>query len=148
MKKLSNNLAVMTTFNLLAGVVTGFIATFAHRAGAAYNIPYGLVLAFLIVGLSAWAVRQKSALLGLLTHFIGCVGIVWGIALTQTSSDAIIVVGGASLTTFWSLHAGYIWIYGVIALHVVLAILPSKLFMKNSTALKGTHKHGMAKKNA
>lgn len=52
------NALVKSLITIAAGVASAFVGTFAHRMGAELDIPYGLVLAFLLIGLSTWcAVR-------------------------------------------------------------------------------------------
>ena len=47
--------------DVVSGAALGIVGTFAHRMGAAQNIPYGLVLALLLVALGAWSARSRDA---------------------------------------------------------------------------------------
>lgn len=55
------NALVKSLITIAAGVASAFVGTFAHRMGAELNIPYGLVLAFLLIAyrhgapVRAWA---------------------------------------------------------------------------------------------
>ena len=53
----------------------------------------------------------------------------WGMALTTTSGKALIVAGFQGDMPFFSQHAGYIWLYGLILVQVVLLILPARWFV-------------------
>ena len=55
---------------VVAGILCGIVGTFAHRMGASANIPYGLVLAFLILGISAWCARSRLDVVGLALHLM------------------------------------------------------------------------------
>ena len=109
------NALVKSLITIAAGVASAFVGTFAHRMGAELNIPYGLVLAFLLIGLSTWCARSRMGAVGL--------------ALTTTSGKALIVAGFQGDMPFFSQHAGYIWLYGLILVQVVLLILPARWFV-------------------
>ena len=71
------NVLVKVLITIAAGVASAFVGTFAHRMGAELNIPYGLVLAFLIIGLSTWCARSRMGVVGLALHLIAssdCLG--------------------------------------------------------------------------
>ena len=106
------NALVKSLITIAAGVASAFVGTFAHRMGAELNIPYGLVLAFLLIGLSTWCARSRMGAVGLALHLIASSLTAWGMALTTTSQ-----------------HAGYIWLYGLILVQVVLLILPARWFV-------------------
>lgn len=86
---------------VVAGILCGIVGTFAHRMGASANIPYGLVLAFLILGISAWCARSRLDVVGLALHLIASSGTVWLIAV-QSTDDALTPVGfsGSSVPFF------------------------------------------------
>lgn len=114
---------------LLAGAGSAFVGTLAHRMGADVNIPYGLVLAFLIVVLSTYCARARQGVTGLALHLIVSSGLAWGLALVPGSGgDALVVAGFSTPTTFFSQHAGYIWLYGVVLVQVAMLCLPASWF--------------------
>ena len=125
------------TITVLAGAASAIIGTFAHRMGASANIPYGLALAFVILGLSTWCARARLGIIGLALHLIVSSAVAWGIALTTTSDNALVVAGFGTAVPFFSQHAGYIWLYGVIILQVVLALMPSRWFVVPPRAVSG-----------
>ncbi len=120
---------VQVSVTVLAGAGVGFIGTLAHRMGASANIPYGLVLAFVILGLSAWCARARLGVSGLALHLIASSILAWGLAIGGASGDVLVPVGFTSAMPFFSQHAGYIWLYGLIVVQVVLLILPRAWFV-------------------
>lgn len=76
------NALVKSLITIAAGVASAFVGTFAHRMGAELNIPYGLVLAFLLIGLSTWCARSRMGAVGLALHLIASSLTAWGMALT------------------------------------------------------------------
>ena len=109
------NALVKSLITIAAGVASAFVGTFAHRMGAELNIPYGLVLAFLLIGLSTWCARSRMGAVGLALHLIASSLTAWG--------------GFQGDMPFFSQHAGYIWLYGLILVQVVLLILPARWFV-------------------
>ena len=106
------NVFVQMSVTVLAGAGSGFVGTLAHRMGASVNIPYGLVLAFVILGLSAWCARARLGASGLALHLIASSIVAWGLAVGGAAGDVLVPVGFASAMPFFSQHAGYIWLYG------------------------------------
>lgn len=123
------NALVKSLITIAAGVASAFVGTFAHRMGAELDIPYGLVLAFLLIGLSTWCARSRMGAVGLALHLIASSLTAWGMVLTTTSGKALIVAGFQGDMPFFSQHAGYIWLYGLILVQVVLLILPARWFV-------------------
>lgn len=113
---------------ILAAAGAAVIGTLAHRMGAAANIPYGLALAFIIVALSTWCARSRLGVIGLALHLIVSSGLAWLIAVGAGSGDALIVAGFATEMPFFSQHAGYIWLYGIILIQVAMLCLPARWF--------------------
>ena len=127
------NALVKSLITIAAGVASAFVGTFAHRMGAELNIPYGLVLAFLLIGLSTWCARSRMGAVGLALHLIASSLTAWGMApmppWPMRSTKALIVAGFQGDMPFFSQHAGYIWLYGLILVQVVLLILPARWFV-------------------
>ena len=111
-----------TKLVLLVGYI---VALFTAR----WFVTYGLVLAFLLIGLSTWCARSRMGAVGLALHLIASSLTAWGMALTTTSGKALIVAGFQGDMPFFSQHAGYIWLYGLILVQVVLLILPARWFV-------------------
>lgn len=118
--------------DLLAGVVIGVIGTMAHRMGASANIPYGLVLAYIMVIISTWSARSRDGVSGLALHLISSSLVVWTVmAGYGPGGDAMIPVGfgdSASLPYF-SNAVGCYWLYGVVLIPLVMLALPKRWFV-------------------
>ncbi|PLS25874.1 alcohol dehydrogenase [Bifidobacterium imperatoris] len=120
---------VRAVITILAGALAAFVGTFAHRMGADMNIPYGLLLAFALVILSSWCARARLGVTGLALHLITSSMTAWGLALTTTSGKALIVAGFQGDMPYFTQHAGYIWLYGIVIIQVVLLVLPARWFV-------------------
>ncbi|MFT8703892.1 alcohol dehydrogenase [Bifidobacterium aquikefiricola] len=115
--------------SLLLGFFVALVGTVAHRMGAAMNIPYGLLLALVLAGLSAWEARARSGIIGLVLHLVAsCFGV--GMLAGQgPMGDVLIPVGGAAFTTYFGLYVGYYWLLGLIVVQFVIALLPLHWFV-------------------
>ncbi|NEG54422.1 alcohol dehydrogenase [Bifidobacterium sp. SMA15] len=118
-----------TAVTLLAGLGVALVGTLAHRMGASMNIPYGLALAYAITALSTYCARARQGVTGLALHLIASSAGAWGIALFGgPGGDALVVAGFSTAAPFFSQHAGYAWLYGVILVQVVMLAMPSSWF--------------------
>lgn len=121
--------ALRILITIASGVAVGVIGTLAHRLGAAQNIPYGLLLAFLLLGISTWCARARSNAVGLGFHLIASSAAVWMLTGYGPGGDALVPIGFSGEVPFFCQRAGVIWIYGVIVLQVVMLFLPARWFM-------------------
>ena len=112
---------------VIAGVLAAVFGTFAHRMGVSSNIPYGLVIAFVIIGISAWCARSRLDAVGLALHLIASSGTAWLIASASTG-DALTPIGFSGSVPYFTQHAGYIWLVGMILLQLGLLFLPPAWF--------------------
>lgn len=131
---------------VVAGIVVGVCGTLVHRLGAQYNAPVGLVLALLIVGISAWSSRARSGVVGLGLHMIVSSGVVAVASATAMSGDILVPMGFYSSTIpFFSQYAGWFWFFGMIVIQIVMVFLPRRWFvipvLKKSSA---AHRSDMA----
>jgi hypothetical protein len=122
------NAPIRALICVLAGAGVGVIGTFAHRMGAARNIPYGLVLALAIVGISTWCARSRSGVTGLALHLISSSAVAWLIAMGYPNGDALTPIGFGSTVPYFSQHVGYLWLFGMILVQVALLPLPARQF--------------------
>lgn len=103
--------------------------------GAMYNFPYGLVIALLLVTLSACFARMLCGMFGFILHAIVCCSVVWMIALGWfrifgAFRGVLVAVGfGVDNLPWIAQNAGYFWLYGIIIAHVVLLFMPNKFFI-------------------
>ena len=106
--------------------------------GAAQNIPYGLVLALLLVALGAWSARSRDGVAGFALYFIASTTVLYFLALR--SGDVLIAAGFASDSLpFWSQHAGYSWLFGVVVVQLLLLVFPRR-FLSMPTRRVGRRK--------
>ena len=122
------NELVRALITVLSGALAAFVGTFAHRMGADINIPYGLALAFLLIILSTWCARSRMGVIGLALHLIASSMTAWGLALTTTSGNALIVAGFQGDMPYFTQHAGYIWLYGLVLVQVIMLVVPARWF--------------------
>lgn len=114
---------------ITAGAAVGLIGTLAHRMGASANIPYGLVLAFVILGLSTWCARSRCGVSGVAWHLIASSGMAWWIAAgAANDGDALIVAGFKVDMPYFGQHAGYIWLYGIVLVQIAFLLMPPRWF--------------------
>lgn len=113
---------------LLAGVAVAVVGTFAHRMGASMNIPYGLLLAYVILGLSAWCARSRCGVTGLAVHLIASTATAWMIA-AGSGNDALTPIGfNSDDLPYFSQKAGYLWLIGMIVVQLAFTLMPPKWF--------------------
>ena len=87
-----------------------------------------LVLAFLILGISAWCARSRLDVVGLALHLIASSGTIWLIAV-QSTDDALTPVGfSGSSVPYFSQRVGYLWLIGCIVVQLMLMFLPARWF--------------------
>lgn len=120
---------VQVSVTVLSGACSGAVGTLAHRMGASMNLPYGLALAFAVLGLSAWCARARLGVSGLALHLIASSAIAWGLAVGGSAGDVLVPIGFSAEVPFFSQYAGYIWLYGLIVLQVLLLAWPRAWFV-------------------
>ncbi len=80
--------------DLASGIVVGMVGTMSHRMGASMNVPYGLLIAYLMVIISTWSARSRDGVSGLALHLISSSLVVWTVmAGYGPGGDAMIPVG-------------------------------------------------------
>jgi hypothetical protein len=126
--------------SLVSGFLVAVVASGTHRMGAEENIPYGLLLSFVLVGMSAWAARSRSGVVGAAFHLIASSAMAWLMAFPGPGGDVLVPVGGKGVfLSFFGLHAGYIWLFGLIVLQLAMMVLPGRWFLvEGSEQAKGT----------
>ncbi|KAB8286710.1 hypothetical protein [Bifidobacterium avesanii] len=110
------------------GAVAALVGNVAHRMGAAQNIPYGLLLAFLIIGVGAVFSRGFAGTVGVAVHLIVSSVVVWQMSSYGPGGDILMPTGGASLVTFFSHYATLLWMGGMLVIQIIVVCLPSRLF--------------------
>lgn len=122
------SLAVRTVITLISGMAAACVGTIAHRLGADQNLPVGLLLAFLLLGLSTWCARARQGAIGLGLHLAASSFTVWQMAKVGPGGDILMPAGFSGDMPFFSDHASLIWLYGCIVLQVVMVLLPGRWF--------------------
>ncbi|WEV76422.1 alcohol dehydrogenase [Bifidobacterium sp. ESL0800] len=111
------------------GIAAGVCGTLVHRLGAQYNLPVGLILALLIIAISAWSSRARSGVVGLALHLIASSGVIVVASFTAASGDILLPMGFySSDMPFLSQNAFWFWFIGMIAIQFVMVFLPQHLF--------------------
>ncbi|MDF7641154.1 alcohol dehydrogenase [Bifidobacterium sp. ESL0784] len=115
---------------IVTGIAAGVCGTLVHRLGAQYNVPIGLILALLIIGISAWSARARSGVVGLGLHLIASSGVIAVASITATSGDILLPMGFySSRIPFFSQNAFWFWFFGMIVIQFVMVFLPRSLFV-------------------
>ena len=117
---------VRSVVTVLSAVAAGTVGTVAHRMGAVDNIPYGLVIALLIVLLSTWCARLRSGAIGVGVHLIVCSLTVWFIAGSSSGGDVLTPIGFGGSVPFFSEYAGYAWLFGVVVVSLAVLAAPRR----------------------
>ncbi|WP_133119554.1 alcohol dehydrogenase [Bifidobacterium primatium] len=110
---------------VLSGFIVGLVGSAAHRMGVPWNIPYGLVLSLLLVGISAWSARARCDGLGVGFHLIASGAAAMLIASHASNSRALIIFGYTSDAYSPIMQkAGIIWLLGMVAVQVLVLVMP------------------------
>lgn len=110
-----------------SAVAVACIGAASHRMGVQYNIPYGLVLSYLMVAGSTFAARRRGGGLHVGLHIL-CSTVVTGIiSQLATQTKALIILGFADNTyPYWTQHVGVWWMLGMVVVQLIVLLLPSK----------------------
>ena len=119
-----------------AGLGSGLVGTLAHRMGAMNNLPYGLVLALLLVALSTWAARLRSGAIGVACHLVACWMSVWLLATWGPGGDVLTPIGFGGKVPFFSQYAGTAWLLGVVMVSLTVLIAPRRWMYGTPTKAK------------
>ena len=132
------------TSTVLAGAAVAVAGTLAHRMGAADGVPYGLAMALAVVALSAAAARTRLGAAGVALHLIASSLVAWGIALASAGGDVLTPAGFAAAMPFFSQHAGYLWLFGLIVVQLAILPLPARWFALDGPSRRDGHARGDA----
>lgn len=115
---------------VVAGIAAGVCGTLVHRLGAQYNLPIGLVLALLIIGVSTWSARARSGVVGVGLHLIASSGVIAVASVTATSGDILLPMGFySSSIPFLSQNAFWFFFIGMIVIQLAMVFLPRSWFV-------------------
>lgn len=121
--------ALAITITVASAVVAAVLGTMAHRAGLRHDIPYGLVIALAIMGISAWSARARTGEWGLAMHFLASLAVLMELT-SFNGGRTYLMVGGTSLFPTWiGQNVSYLWLYGAAVVQMVIAMMPRKAFI-------------------
>lgn len=113
----------------VSSAICALIGTFVHRAGAMNNLPYGFVIAVILLLISAWCSRARSGWWGLFIHAVVFSAVVWILALGFIG-NAILIPVGFTIPMPWCVkYVGYFWLYGILIAHAILLCMPQRWFV-------------------
>lgn len=109
------------------------IGTLLHRAGADRSIPWGMVLALLLVFATACWARHAHGTIGLAVNLLLGTTLIWMVASNYgPGGDILVPISSTAFVTFWSRYAGYIWILGATVVQLIALALPKKWFVRSA----------------
>ncbi len=115
----------IVVFSLAAAL----IGTLLHRAGADRSIPWGMMLALLLVFATACWARHAHGTIGLAANLLLSTSLIWMVASNYgPGGDILVPISSTAFVTFWSRYAGYIWILGATIVQLLALALPKKWF--------------------
>lgn len=113
----------------LFAAAAAFIGTVISRDGVDGPFPWGLLVSLLLVFLTSILARRARGIAGVGAGLAFSSALAWILALFEGAGGSILVPASSSaFTTFFSASAGYIWLFGMIAVQIVAALLPKKWF--------------------
>ncbi|BDR54829.1 hypothetical protein KIMH_09400 [Bombiscardovia apis] len=119
--------------SLVVGALSGLIGTLSHRMGATMPVPYGLIIAFVLLLSSSWWARLVAGIIGSGLHIIGACGIIWLFMGYGPGGDVLIPIASPAFTTLFDRNAGSIWMFGALLLQVLLLLFPARWFADHSS---------------
>lgn len=123
------NWVIRLLITVLAAMVSTGIGTVAQRMGATVDIPYGLILALLLVGLSAWCARSRMGGAGLAFHLIASSITAYMLATGGPLGDALVPLFTSSASIpYFSRYMTWYWLIGMIAIQAIMLALPARWF--------------------
>lgn len=111
---------------LVIGVLVGILGTLVQRSGAAAGIPWGMILAYILVALASWRVRNDSGTLGLSLHLVASTVVVWLLSMRGPGGDVLMPY--ADFPGFFAKYAVFLWMGGLVLIQFLALCLPRSLF--------------------
>lgn len=111
---------------LVIGVLVGTLGTLVQRSGAAAGIPWGMALAYLLVALVSWWVRNDSGTLGLSLHLVASTMVVWALSMRGPGGDVLMPY--ADFPSFFAKYAVFLWMGGLVLIQFLALCLPRTWF--------------------
>ena len=111
---------------LSIGLAVGVLGTLVQRSGAAQGLPWGMVLAYLLVALASWWVRCDSGTMGLALHLVASTVTVWLLSMRGPGGDVLMPY--ANFPTFFAKYAVFLWMGGLVLIQTLAICLPASWF--------------------
>lgn len=109
---------------------SAFLGTMLARDGVDGPFPWGLLISLFLVFIVSLLARRDKKTIGVGLGLVLSSAVAWILALSPGAGGSILVpIASPAFTTFFSASAGYIWLFGMIAVQVVAALLPKKWFV-------------------
>lgn len=120
---------------IASAAIVSVIGTGLHRSGADINVPWGMVCALGLLGMSTWVSRRRMGVSGVGIHLVVASMVIWWLASTMgPGGDVIVPVGSVAFVTFFSQWSGYIWLLGSLVVQLAVLFFPRRLFLHQSSS--------------
>lgn len=114
---------------VLFALFSALLGTMISRDGADGPFPWGLLVSLLLIFIVSLLARRDKKIAGVGTCLVFSSALAWILALFPGAGGSILVpIASPAFTTFFSASAGYIWLFGLIVVQVITALLPRKWF--------------------
>ncbi|MBQ1298965.1 MAG: alcohol dehydrogenase [Aeriscardovia sp.] len=113
----------------LFALFSAFLGTMIARDGSDGPFPWGLIVSLLVIFVVSLLARRDKKIAGVGVCLVFSSAMAWILALSSGMGGSILVpVASSAFTTFFSAAAGYIWLFGMIIVQLIAALLPRKWF--------------------
>lgn len=114
---------------VLFALFSALLGTMISRDGADGPFPWGLLISLLLIFIVSLLARRDKKIAGVGVCLVFSSALAWILALFPGAGGSILVpIASPVFTTFFSASAGYIWLFGLIVVQVITALLPRKWF--------------------
>lgn len=114
---------------VLFAIFSALLGTMISRDGADGPFPWGLLISLLLIFIVSLLARRDKKIAGVGVCLVFSSALAWILALFPGAGGSILVpIASPAFTTFFSASAGYIWLFGLIVVQVITALLPRKWF--------------------
>ena len=114
---------------VLFALFSALLGTMISRDGADGPFPWGLLISLLLIFIVSLLARRDKKIAGVGVCLVFSSALAWILALFPGAGGSILVpIASPAFTTFFSASAGYIWLFGLIVVQVITALLPRKWF--------------------
>ena len=114
---------------VLFALFSALLGTMISRDGADGPFPWGLLVSLLLIFIVSLLARRDKKIAGVGVCLVFSSALAWILALFPGAGGSILVpIASPAFTTFFSASAGYIWLFGLIVVQVITALLPRKWF--------------------